>query len=51
MFEKPYQERLLFWRELRDSLEVSKNPIQDTIDFYNCAPHCSIATDPYTPSS
>jgi hypothetical protein len=51
MFEKPYGERLVFWRELRDSLEVSKNPIQDTIDFYNRAPYCSIATDPYTPSS
>jgi hypothetical protein len=30
---------------------MSKDPIQDTIDFYNNAPLVTIATDPYTPST
>ena len=51
MFDKKYQERLVIWREFRDTLEASANPIQDTIDFYNQAPSCLIAADPYTPSS
>ena len=51
MFDKSYEQRLLIWRELREGLEVSKDPIQDTIDFYNQAPTCLIAADPYTPST
>ena len=51
MFEKKYEERLSLWRELRDSLETSKDPIQDTIDFYSRAPMAKYGADPYTPSS
>jgi len=51
MYNKTYEERLLVWREFRESLETSKDPIQDVIDFYNQAPTCSIAADPYTPST
>ena len=51
MFDKPYEQRLSLWRQFRTELETSDNPIQDTIDFYNQAPTCLIAADPYTPSS
>ena len=51
MFDKQFEERLILWREFRETLEISSDPIQDTIDFYNQAPYCSIAADPYTPST
>ena len=51
MFDKKYEERLAIWRELRTDLEVSKDPIQDVIDFYSNASMCLIASDPYTPSA
>ena len=51
MFKKSYEQRLVIWRSLRDGLEVSKDPIQEAIDFYNQAPKCLIAADPYTPST
>ena len=51
MFDKKYQERLSIWREFRDTLEVSTDPIQDAITFYAKAPPCLIAADPYTPST
>ena len=51
MFEKSYEQRLALWREFRHALEESKDPIQDTIDFYNQAPKCLIAADPFTPST
>ena len=51
MFDKSYEQRLSIWRELRKGLEISKDPIQDAINFYNQAPTCLIAADPYTPST
>jgi hypothetical protein len=51
MFDKPYEERLTLWRKFREDLETSKDPIQDTINFYNKAPIVRIASDPYTPST
>jgi hypothetical protein len=51
MFNKQYEERLILWREFRDSLETASDPIQATIDFYNQAPKSLIAADPYTPST
>jgi hypothetical protein len=51
MFDRKYEERLVIWRDFRDSLAASKDPIQDTIDFYNQAPYSKLSTDPYTPSS
>lgn len=50
MFELKFEERMSAWRNFRESLETSKDPIQDTIDFYNKAPICKFAADPYTPS-
>lgn len=51
MFDKKYEDRLLIWRNFRDSLETAEDPIQQTIDFYNRAPSCRLAADPYTPST
>jgi len=51
MFNSEYEERLPIWRNFRLELEKSKNPIQDTIDFFDKAPLHTIATDPYTPST
>jgi len=51
MFEKKYEERLAIWSDFRKSLESSKDPIQDTIDFYNKAPLCRISADPWTKST
>tara|TARA_B110000285_G_scaffold191382_1_gene219128 strand:- start:45 stop:464 length:420 start_codon:yes stop_codon:yes gene_type:complete len=51
MFDKKYEQRLLIWREFRDSLETADDPIQETINFYDRAPECLIAADPFTPSS
>tara|TARA_B100000519_G_C13972382_1_gene310589 strand:+ start:41 stop:466 length:426 start_codon:yes stop_codon:yes gene_type:complete len=51
MFDKSYEDRLAAWAGFRSTLEVSKDPIQDTIDFFNKAPLVNIQTDPYTPSS
>lgn len=47
MFEKSYEDRLVLWKEFRESLETTKNPFQDVIDFYNQSPKVSIHTDPY----
>jgi hypothetical protein len=51
MFEKKYEDRLVVWREFRNGLETASDPIQETIDFYNRAPKCVFAADPFTPSS
>lgn len=51
MFDKTYEERLIIWREFRDSLEQSEDPIQDTIDFYNHFPVSRLHADPFTPST
>lgn len=51
MFDKKLEERMFLWRQFRETLEISADPIQDTIDFYNRAPDCLIATDPFTPST
>ncbi len=47
MTNKPYEVRLSEWSSFRESLETSKDPIQDVIDYYNRFPIVSIHTDPY----
>jgi len=49
IFEKKYEDRLAVWRDFREKLEVSNDPLQDVVDLYNQAPMCSIHTDPWTP--
>ena len=51
MFDKKYEDRLALWREFRSELETATDPIQEAIDFYNRAPSCKIAADPFTPST
>ena len=51
MFDKSYEQQLTIWREFRHGLESAQDPIQEAIDFYNQAPYCLIAADPFTPSS
>ena len=51
MFHKNYEERLQLWKQFRKGLEKVEDPIQEAIDFYNQAPYCLIAADPFTPSS
>ena len=51
MFDKNFEDRLLQWKNFREGLEVSNNPIQDTIDLFNRAPLKNIATDPYSQST
>lgn len=45
--KKTYEERVVEWQEFRNKIEVSSNPIQDAINFYNLAPSVSIHTDPW----
>jgi len=47
MFDKTYVDRLRLWKDLRSTLEQSKDPFGDTIEFWNNAPLSSIAADPY----
>ena len=51
MFDKKYEDRLATWAVFRSTLENSKDPIQDTIDFFDKAPLVNIQTDPYTSST
>lgn len=51
MFDRNYEDRLLLWRNFRDSLEVSSSPFEDVINFYKQAPFVSIMTDPWDRSS
>ena len=51
MFDKQYEDRLAAWAEFRSTLEESKDPIQDTINFFSKAPLVNIQTDPYTAST
>jgi hypothetical protein len=39
------------WKSFRDSLELSEDPIADTIKFFNRAPIVKIAVDPYDMNS
>ena len=51
MFNKKYEDRLVLWRDFRNSLEHADDPIQSAIDFYRFAPVVSMSVDPYTPSN
>lgn len=47
MFNLPFEKRMQFWHDFRQSLETSEDPIQNTILFWNTAPLTNIAADPY----
>lgn len=47
MFYKSFEQRMADWKSFRDNLELSNDPINDTIQFFNRAPIVKIAADPY----
>lgn len=47
MFNKKFEDRLLFWRNFRDSIEDSETPFEDLFEFWKTAPIVNIAADPY----
>ncbi len=51
MFALKFEDRLKAWKSFRETLEVSPDPFQDVIDFYNKAPRTSIHADPYDRST
>ncbi len=51
MFNLNYEGRLSKWREFRETLEDSPNPIGDVVQYYRLAPTVSIHTDPYNQKS
>lgn len=50
MLSSLFEERLLNWREFRQSLETSVDPLNDLIQYYNQIPVASTYTDPYNPN-
>jgi len=51
MFALKFEDRLTAWKSFRETLEVSPDPFQDVIDFYNKAPRTNIHADPYDRST
>jgi hypothetical protein len=47
MLNNTYEARLVSWREFRDDLEKSIDPIQDCLDFWQQFPEVSFQADPY----
>ena len=51
MVTKDYDGRLKTWQDLRKQLEKSKDPINQTVEFFNKLPTSSMAVDPYNNKS
>ena len=51
MYNKKYEERLAAWSEFRSSLEDSKTPFLDVVEFYASAPKTRYAVDPWGQST
>lgn len=51
MVTKDYYGRLKSWQDLRKQLEKSKDPINQTVEFFNKLPTSSMAVDPYNNKS
>jgi hypothetical protein len=47
MFNTKYETRLSEWRDLRDSLEDSEDPLRECLEFWDQIPEVRIAADPY----
>lgn len=50
MFNESFDSRLVIWKELRENIENSNDPVQTVIDFFDQAPLVTIAADPYDQS-
>jgi|SaaInlV_100m_DNA_5_1039725.scaffolds.fasta_scaffold23591_2 hypothetical protein len=51
MVTKDYYGRLKTWQDLRKQLEKSKDPINQTVEFFDKLPTSSMAVDPYNNKS
>lgn len=51
MFDLDANERLNFWKQLREELEISEDPLQKVVDFWIRAPFVNQYLDPTDPSS
>lgn len=51
MFEKQFKERLSEWKQFRDMLETSNDPLSKTVEFYSSAPFVTIQADPWDQST
>lgn len=51
MFTKNFEEQLAAWKTFRESLETSKDPFQQVIDFYKNAPSTRFCCDPWDKST
>lgn len=47
MFDKKFEDRLSHWKQFREQLEDSDDPLQEVLDLYNQAPLVSIQADPW----
>jgi len=47
MFTKNFEEQLISWKVLRDSLEEEVDPFRVLLDFYKKAPLTTISCDPW----
>ena len=46
MFSEVFENRLVEWRSVRDSLETCNNPLQQVIEVYKKAPRIQTRIDP-----
>ena len=51
MFDSSPNERLAKWKQFRDTLETSNNPLKDVAEFWSHAPFVSDFLDPQKPNS
>lgn len=51
MFDLKKDEKIKAWREFRDSLEASQDPVSDVAHFWGKAPYVSDYLNPYNPKS
>lgn len=50
-FDQKTELRFSAWRELRQKLETSINPLEDVVDFFQTFPKVKVYTDPYDDST
>lgn len=51
MFDLRSNERLNYWKQFRDKLEISSDPLQNVIDLWIKAPFVNTYLDPFNPNS
>ena len=51
IFKYPLEKRLIAWREFRQQLETSSNPLDDVAKFYSYSPRTRVYSDPYDQST